>query len=325
MTQFIDDTIDFAQYLQETDHKTLVRPAAEFIDDAKDRLRTKFKTKRTFLPWTKCNDSFEFRRGEVTMWSGQNGHGKTDVTTQISLSLLGQDEKVCIASFEMKPVTTIGRMVRMFAGTNPFSPEYQSEEGIAALDHLYDEFGGWAKNLWLYTQTGTAKTSTVLGMVKYCAQELGCTHIFVDSLMKCVKGEDDYNGQKEFVDQLCAIAKDCDVHIHLVHHLKKPPKEGDMPDKHDTKGSGSITDQIDNLFMVWRNKPKEDDVRTNGAMAKKKDEPDCILLCRKQRNYEGSDDGEPQIALWRHRDAGQFVANPGDSAQFFVNFPHYPS
>jgi len=325
MTQFLDDTIDFAAYLQEEDHKTTVRPARDFVADAKDRLRRRAAEKRTYLPWTKCNVSFEFRRGEVTMWSGQNGHGKTDITTQISLSLMGQDEKVCISSFEMKPVTTIGRMVRMFAGTNPFSPEFQSEDGLTALDALYDEFGDWARNLWLYTQTGTANPGTVLGMVKYCARELGVTHVFIDSLMKCVRAEDDYNGQKEFVDQLCAIAKDSDVHIHLVHHLKKPPKEGDMPDKHDTKGSGSITDQIDNLFMVWRNKPKEDDFRSNGAGGKKQQEPDCILLCRKQRNYEGNADGEPQIALWRHRDSGQAVANDGDSAQFFVNYPHYPS
>lgn len=325
MTQFLDDSIDFAAYMREVDHKTLVRPAREFVEDAKERLRQRSTEKRTFLPWEKCNDSFEFRRGEVTMWNGQNGHGKTDVTTQLALSLLGQNERVCIASFEMRPVTTIGRLVRMFCGTNPFSPEYQGDNGLAVLDRLYDEFGEWARHLWLYAQTGTAEPSTVLGMVKYCAKELGITHVFIDSLMKCVRAEDDYNGQKDFVDNLCAIAKDFDIHIHLVHHLKKPPREGEMPDKHDTKGSGSITDQIDNLFMVWRNKPKEDDVRKNGAMSRLKDEPDCFLLCRKQRNYEGSGDGEPRIALWRHRDSSQFVAQPEAGAQFFFNYPHYPS
>ena len=179
--------------------------------------------------------------------------------------------------------------------------------------------------MWLYDQTGTAEARTILGMVKYCAKELGITHVFIDSLMKCVKAEDDYNGQKDFVDNLCAIAKDLDVHIHLVHHLKKPSKEGDMPDKHDTKGSGSITDQVDNLFMVWRNKPKEDDYKAKGSHSNKQTEPDCYLLCRKQRNYEGSADGEPAIRLWRNNDAGQFVANQGDRAQFFPNYPHVES
>ena len=278
MTEFLTDDIDFSAYLKDTDAKTKVKPASEFVQDAKDRLRTRAKTKRTFLPWPKCNESFEFRRGEVSVWAGQNGHGKTDVTTQIALSLIGQNERVCVASFEMKPVTTIGRMVRMFAMTNPFSEEFQGEQGLAALDYLYDEFGEWTTGrMWLYDQTGTARPDTVLGMVKYCAQELGITHVFIDSLMKCVKAEDDYNGQKDFVDQLCAMAKDCDIHVHLVHHLKKPPKEADMPDKHDTKGSGSITDQVDNLFMVWRNKPKEDDLKVKGSMSSKQVEPDSYL------------------------------------------------
>jgi twinkle protein len=326
MAEILSDDIDFSAYLQDTDAKSKVKPASDFVQDAKARLRSRAKTKRVFLPWPKCNASFEFRRGEVTTWAGQNGHGKTDVTTQVALSLCGQDEKVCIASFEMKPVTTIGRMVRMFSRNNQFHDAYRSDEAITALDDDYDMFGDFSNGrLWLYDQTGTARSDTVLGMIKYCGNELGITHIFIDSLMKCVRAEDDYNAQKEFVDQLCAIAKDCNVHIHLVHHLKKPAKEGDKPDKHDTKGSGSITDQVDNLFMVWRNKPKEDAWKAMGAQSNKQTEPDCLLLCRKQRNYEGSEDGEPTISLWRHAEAGQFVANPGDSAQWFGRYPHVES
>jgi twinkle protein len=326
MAEIFEDTIDFSQYMRETDAMAKVKPASLFIGDAKERLKLRARSKRTYLPWPKCNESFEYRMGEVTVYAGQNGHGKTDMTTQIALSLCGQDEKVCIASFEMKPVTTVGRMVRMFSGTNPFCDEYQSGDGYEALAELYDSFGDWTDGkLWLYDQTGTAYPDTVLGMVKYCAKELKISHIFIDSLMKCVRAEDDYNGQKEFVDQLCAIAKDLNVHIHLVHHLKKPSKEGDMPDKHDTKGSGSITDQVDNLFMVWRNKPKEDDYRIKGAGSNKQTEPDSYLLCRKQRNFEGNGDGEPMIGLWRHRDAGQFVAEPGGYPQFFGRYPHVES
>ena len=43
--------------------------------------------------------------------------------------------------------------------------------------------------------------------------------------MKCVKNEDDYNGQKYVVDELCAIAKDHEMHIHLIHHIKKLANE----------------------------------------------------------------------------------------------------
>ena len=323
---YLTDSIDFSAYLKNTDAQTKVKPVSEFIDEAKLRLRNRSNIKRVYLPWEKTKDNFEYRKGEVTVYAGQNGHGKTDISTQVAMSLCGQGEKICIASFEMRPVTTVQRMSRMFAGMNPYSQEFQGNDGINMLEQLYDEFSDWSNNnMWLYDQTQTAQSDVVLGMIRYCAKELHIGHVFIDSLMKCVKAEDDNNAQKEFVDNLCAIAKDFDMHIHLVHHLKKPNKEGDLPDKHDTKGSGSITDQVDNLFMVWRNKPKEDDLKAKGMSSNKRTEPDSYLLCKKQRNYEGSGDGEPTIGLWRHHDAGMFVGNDGDQPQVFYNeWPHRP-
>lgn len=323
MAKVFDDTIDFSEYLEETDAQTKVRPASAWLESLKGRLRSKKSEHRVFLPWPHVNDSFEFRPGEVTLWAGQNGHGKSLVVSQVTLSLMGQNQPVCMASFEMKPETTLQRMARMFVGMNPFSPEFQGDEGITVLDQLYEDFSAWTDGkLWLYDQMGTADRDRVIGMARYCAKELGIKHIVVDNLAKCVPDEDDFNGQKRFVAALCSIALDYGCHIHIVHHLKKPSKETDVPDKHDTKGSGAITDQVDNIFLVYRNKGKEEDVKTNGAMAKKLKEADQMLLCRKQRNYDGSGEGEPNIQLWMNREAQQFVAEPGDPAMFFGNYPH---
>lgn len=320
------DTIDFSVYIRETDDQTKVKKASDYIESIKQRLRTKKSQKVSYLPWPTTNDSFEFRKGEVTLWSGQNGHGKSLMTSQVALSLIGQGEKVCVASFEMKPATTLQRMARMWVGINPFSPEFQGDEGIQALDDLYDQFGGWTDSrMWLYDQMGTAHADTIIGMARYCAKELGITHIFIDNLAKCVKAEDDYNGQKTFVDELTSVARDYDIHIHLVHHLKKPANENAVPDKHDNKGSGAITDQVDNVMLVWRNKLKEDDLKANGEFSKNASDPDHYLLCRKQRNYEGSGEGEPTIKLWFHRDAQQYIAAPGERPLFFPNYPHIPS
>lgn len=313
----IPDDINFEEYLQATDAQARVKPAANWIPDIKAELADKTVKSRIFLPWEKTKNMFDFRPGEVTVWSGQNGHGKSLLTSQVALALIGQDQKVCIASFEMKPVTTLKRMVRQYIGMNPFSEEF-SGAGVEALTELYDEFGGWIEKwLWFYDQQGSAQTETVLGMVKYCASELKINHIFIDSLMKCVKGEDDYNGQKYFVDTLCAIARDYNCHIHLVHHLRKPKDEFEVPDKHDNKGSGSITDQPDNIMLVWRNKRKEDDMKSKGNKSNHMTEPDARLLCRKQRNGEH----EPSIALWYHADSQQYVGNDGDQPmKFYTEF-----
>jgi twinkle protein len=324
MAHFLSDDIDFTIYERETDAKANVKPASTYIQALKDRLRTRKQQRFVYLPWTKTQESFDFRPGEVTIWAGQNGHGKSQVTTQVALSLMGQGERVCIASFEMKPVATLQRMARMFLGMNPLSPEFMGDEGIEALDAEYSTFGGWTDTrLWLYDQTGTTEASKVIGMVRYCGKELKINHVFVDNLAKCVKGEDDYNGQKMFVDEMTAIARDHQCHVHVVHHLKKPPKETDRPDKSDVKGSGSIIDQPDNLFLVWRNKAKEDDRKEGKGM--KSTEPDQLLYCKKQRNYEGSGEGEPTIALWFDRDAGQYLAAEGERPMFFPNFPHIPT
>jgi twinkle protein len=323
VAEFLTDDIDFSLFMRETDAQAHVKPASAWFAELKERLHTKRTERQTYLPWPKVNDSFAFRDGEVTLWSGQNGHGKSLMTSQVALSLVGQGERVCVASFEMKPVVTLQRMVRSFSGFNPFSEEFQGEEGIAAIESLYEDFHAFTeKRLWLYDQMGTADAGRVSGMVRYCAKELGIKHVFVDNLAKCVKGEDDYNGQKAFVDELTAVARDYACHVHLVHHLKKPANENAVPDKHDNKGSGSITDQVDNVFMVWRNKAKEDDMKVNGAMAKKASEPDHYLLCRKQRNYEGSGEGEPTIKLWFNRDAQQYIAEAGDPPLYFPNWPH---
>lgn len=318
---FGDDMIDFDLYLRETDAQTKVKKASSYRQALKDRLRAKQNQRLIYLPWEKTRDNFDFRPGEVTIWAGQNGHGKSLVTGQVALSLMGQGETVVMASFELKPVVNIQRLARMYVGMNPFSPEFQGAAGVAAVEGLYDEFCEWTDGrLWLYDHAGSIEGQKVIGMARYCAKELKVTQIMVDNLAKCVKAEDDYNGQKAFVDEMMVIAQDYGVHVHIVHHLKKPPKEFDRPDKSDVKGSGSIVDQVDNLFLVWRNKAKEDDRKENKGL--KTGEPDQILYCRKQRNYEGAGEGEPSISLWFNRDAGQFVAEPHDPPMFFQNYPH---
>lgn len=318
--QLIPDHIDFSLYLHETDDKVFVKPASTWTQQLIDRVRNPDKTKRVFLPWS-C-DTFNIRPGEVTLWAGQNGHGKTQVASQLALSLMGQGQKVCIASFEMKPATTMQRLSRMYAQTNPFSPEYQEAEGVEALVYLYTEFGQWTDGrLWLYDQQGTVDAERVIGMARYCAKELGVGHVFIDSLMKCVRGEDDYNGQKEFVDELTALARDNQIHIHLIHHIRKPANESHVPDKYDNKGSGAITDLVDNVMMVWRNKAKEDDQKAKGRMSAKAAEHDGAILCRKQRNGEA----EPTVRLWFDADSQQFKAGPSEPLMFFPMWPHRPT
>ncbi|WP_218509751.1 DnaB-like helicase C-terminal domain-containing protein [Variovorax sp. dw_308] len=306
----IPDEVDFAKYERETDLQQKIKSAHLWVQELIDRIRSPITQPRAVMPWRKTHNLVQFRPGEVTIWGGANGQGKSLVTGQVALSLCSQGEKVCIASFEMKPLKTLERMGRQFSGQNPDHPSMRgSEKAADLLIEVYTEFRDWTTGrLWLYDQQGTVAPSQVAAVVRFCAKERGITHFFVDSLMKCVADEDDYNGQKRMVDELTAIARDYGIHIHLVHHIKKPPSEDHKPTKYDYKGSGAITDQVDNVISVWRNKAKEKMREDKKAVSDR--DPDALLICDKQRHGEW----EGKIGLWFDKVSMQYVAEAGDEA-----------
>ena len=104
------DEIDFAAYERETDAQQKVKPASQYVQELIDRIRNPIKAPRALMPWHKTHNLIQFRPGEVTCWGGANGNGKSLVTGQVGLSLCAQDEKVGLASFEMKPIKSLERM-----------------------------------------------------------------------------------------------------------------------------------------------------------------------------------------------------------------------
>jgi twinkle protein len=231
------DQVDFEKYLKANDIGQKIRDAEGFIEEMRHDLMNPDTQVAHTMPWTKTHAGFQFRPGEVTVYAGGNGGGKSMITGMIALGLVKQDQKVIIASFEMKPKRTLYRMLRQFAGENIDAPRYVNKETY--IKGLLDRFQIYNYNkLWLYDQQGTVTSQQVIAVARYSAVELGCGHIFIDSLMKCVGGEDDYNAQKYFVDELTALARDHNVHIHLVHHIRKLANEEVKPSKSDLKGSG---------------------------------------------------------------------------------------
>lgn len=318
MQVITDDEIDFDLYLQVTDHQQKVKPSSVYVQALLDRLASPNREKRVFMPWGKTHQLIQFRPGEVTVWGGPNGSGKSLVTGLVGLSLCAQEEKVAIASFEMKPMKTMERMGRQWTHYSLNDNVVLSDPDLRrqAIDS-YEQFRDWTDDkLWLYDQQGTVHWKKVIAVARYCAKELGVTQFFIDSLMKCVAGEDDYNGQKAFVDECCSVARDENIHIHMIHHVKKPATDDHLPSKYDFKGSGAITDQPDNVIAVWRNKKKERAKGSERALLENK--PDTMLIVDKQRNGEG---WEGNIGLWFDRQSNQFVAgNKVPAINFYEQF-----
>mgnify|MGYP002184308660 FL=1 len=118
-------------------------------------------------------------------------------------------------------------------------------------------FSFYDDRLWLFALTGTAKAKKLLEIFQYANRRYGINLFVIDSLMKCGIDDDDYNGQKEFLDAICDFKNKTNSHVILVTHSRKSDSEDKPTGKMDVKGSGSITDLTDNLFIIWRNKRRE--------------------------------------------------------------------
>ena len=272
--------MDFKNYYEQNqaDSDNIKRPV-DFIEDLFERMSNGDVILGTPMPWSKTREQFRFRMGETTMWSGYNGHKKSMVLGYTALQFIKENEPVCIASFEMKPSSTLMRMMKQACGVT--TPDMNDMENFM----LWTD-----KRLWLYDHQGSLSPDRLYGVIMYAAENMKCKHFIIDSLMRVIAGEDNYNAQKDFVTKLCDLAIQLNIHIHLVHHTKKG-KEGEVSSRYDAKGSGAISDNIHNSLIVWSNKEK------------KEDQPDVVVKCDKQREGEW----EGMIPLWFREECLQFI------------------
>jgi twinkle protein len=241
------------------------------------------------LPWDRLG-FVGFRPGEMTVWAGINGHGKSAITTQIALYWALQGRKSLIASFEMTPKATIKRMLFQAAGSPSPSEEFTRK--------FFRTLRG---KVFLWTPTMRPRADTLIPVIRLCKRKLGIDHAWVDSLQKCVRGDADYDGQKNLVEDLSNLVRELMLHIHLVAHVKKLEDEFQKPGKFDAKGTSAISDLVDQYITVWRDKKRE------RAIANGEDDdgrPDFLLICDKNRHggIEGRAGLWGDIESWHFRE-----------------------
>ncbi len=247
------------------------------------------------LPWDGASQ-FRLRPGELTIWNGVNGHGKSMLLGQVVIHAASTAaQRCCIASLEMRGERTLARMVRQTTG--------QEVPSNARFDAAFDWFANW---LWIVDLVGVAKGGRLLEIFEYAFRRYGVTSFVIDSLARCGIAEEDYAAQKGFIDTLCDFANRLNVHVHLVTHTRKQQDEMRPTGKMDVKGTGAITDMAFNLMTIWRNKPKEEAQRVGDNT--KDGQADAILICSKQRNG----DWEGKVALWFDLASYQYINLPDD-------------
>ncbi|MEH3087701.1 MAG: toprim domain-containing protein [Xylophilus ampelinus] len=188
-------------------------------------------------------DWFHFRGGEVSVWTGINGHGKSLLLSQVQLGLMAQGAHFVVFSGEMMPARLLKRTVKQATGLDRPSRDY------------IQSVGEWARDrYWIFDLQGAAKLDRLIEVFTYAHRRYGCDHFVVDSLMMTDVPEDgagSMTAQKEAMRKLTGFARQLGVHVHLVAHPRKARDESAAPGKMDVAGSSKITDGADNVFSVW--------------------------------------------------------------------------
>lgn len=264
---------DFKNYRAQV-QRQLIKPASAFLEKAQILLENGISHTGDKMPWERTHDKFRFREGEVTIWSGINGNGKSQVMGQVAMWLT-KTTSVLIASMEMKGEITVARMLRQgFGGAKPSGDFYQRFKDETDL------------RLWIYDATDTVDSEDILAMIDWSAEQKDVKHIMIDSLMMCGVNQDDNESQKNFVGRLTTKAKQHNIHIHLVTHCRKAPAgmKGYFPSKFDIAGSSTISNLAFNIIIIHLNEEKQKARDKNEATDFR--DPDGFMRIAKQRNGE---------------------------------------
>lgn len=239
-------------------------------------------------PFPAIRDELRFRPGELVILAGKNGTGKSQFAGHLMLEAMRDEFRVCVASMEMKPARYLKRLARQTGATDTPTEQY-----LVAIDRW------WNDKMWIFNLVGTAKRDRMLDVFLHARRRYNVRVFLIDNLAKCGIAEDDYNGQKAFVDELGDFAKSTDSVVILVHHMAKhgEGKEG-------VKGTGAITDMADTVLLIWRNKVREEKLRENPDDLAALDEPSGTIRCEKQRNGES----EPVKGFWFDAKSFQFLS-----------------
>lgn len=187
--------------------------------------------------------------GDLVVWTGKTGEGKTTVVSQEILAAIENGEKVVWYNGEIKDRKVHRSIVMQAAGSDYVGLAYDARRSRSVpvvSDEVARRVDEWlAGKLLLCSDTVAGfffDTEYLIELFKYSRRRLGCTVAVVDNIMMALMNappDEYYFAQERFTMTLKSIAKSMDMVIHLVAHPRK--KEGVLNTTDDVSGSASIT------------------------------------------------------------------------------------
>lgn len=202
-----------------------------------------------------------FAPGELSVWTGKRGEGKSTLLGQILLDAINQGRRVCAYSGEL-PAKQFKRFIRQQAAgylhVTKYEDQWTGKTFSVVNDDVKEPIDRWFDgNLFLtdIKDRLAHDEGTILRLFEGAHRRYGCDVFLVDNIMTAqLRGEAEigyYRAQSAFAGRLADFCKRLGVHVHLVAHPRKTENKSHL-DADDVGGSGDITNRADNVFAVER-------------------------------------------------------------------------
>ncbi len=237
-------------------------PAYGLLDLSEVEQRDLTKVPRTLSGFDRLDKSIGgFFAGELSVWTGKRGIGKSTLLSQLLLEAINQGHTVCAYSGELDSA-----QFREWAYLQAAGPEhvgYRDDpltgKRLPTVEPMADRLiSEWLRErFWLFDLEKNTRhdPEAILGQFCYAKMRYGADVFLVDNIMSvdfdCKREKDFYRVQSEFTQALAMFSKRQHVHTHLVVHPRK--SSGAKPESvtaDDVYGSGDITNRADNVFFL---------------------------------------------------------------------------
>lgn len=302
------EAIRFAKPLDPDELKN----AAEFKDRVIERYFPLPGAPQGFLlPWKGMKD-LRLSWGEVSILGGYSSHGKSTVAGHILLEAAQQNVLCCLASLEFRADKALQWAVRQACGTG--SPERE------LIGRSMDWLG---ERLWMVDTHKMAKLERILDVFRYAHRRYGVKLFVLDNFSKLDIPNDDFAAQGRAINMITEFTIENNVHFLLLHHLRKDENDfvSNNLSKLSLKGSSALGDMVDNIFIAWRNRKKEQWLKNPEFLDLEEKEQDKIrkqldTLIRVEKHRDGGD--EPRLPLWFDPESHLFVEQQGMKPKRYV-------
>lgn len=206
--------------------------------------------------------------GGLTIVTGKSGLGKSTMASQILLSAIENGHKVFAYSGELPNYNFKAWMTYQAAGAEHIIT-YDTKwggKGYNVSDTNKKLISDWFRNKIYIYDDSDIEDDELIDLVKIVEDviiRLGCDVILIDNLMTALDlarlDGDKYEKQSQFVKQLARIAKNLNVLIILVAHMRKNTFGNNGNDE--VGGSSDVTNLASITLMIDKGKDEDDGIR----------------------------------------------------------------